>query len=170
MQRTFLFSLLTFSLFVATAAAAEKKLDFNRDVRPILSENCFQCHGFDEKARQAELRLDTPDSALAKHDDVTPIVPGHPEQSELWRRVATDDESEMMPPADSHRVLKPEQKETLKRWIEQGAPYAKQWSFIPPVKAEVPAVSDENWPRNEIDNFILARLDAEKLSHSAEAD
>src|SRR5829696_5644317 len=140
------------------AHAAEKKLDFNRDIRPILSENCFQCHGFDEKARQAELRLDTPDSALAKHDDVTPIVPGHPEQSELWRRITTDDESEMMPPPDSHRALKPEQKETLKRWIEQGAPYAKHWSFIAPVKAEVPEVSDKKWPHNEIDNFIAARL------------
>src|SRR5215213_4425699 len=119
------------------ARAAEKKLDFNRDIRPILSENCFQCHGFDEKARQAELRLDIADSALAKHDDVTPIVPGHPEQSELWRRITTDDQSEMMPPPDSHRMLKPEQKETLKHWIEQGAPYAKHWSFIPPVKADV---------------------------------
>src|SRR5947208_11857747 len=102
------------------APAAEKdvakKLDFNRDIRPILSENCFQCHGFDEKARQADLRLDTVDSALAKHEDVTPIVPGHPEQSELWRRIITDDESEMMPPPDSHRVLKPDQKETLKHW------------------------------------------------------
>jgi hypothetical protein len=151
-------------------ARAEKKLDFNRDIRPILSENCFQCHGFDEKARQAELRLDTPESALVKHDDITPIVPGHPEQSELWRRVTTDDESEMMPPPDSHRALKPEQKVTLKRWIEQGAPYAKHWSFIPPVKADVPEVSDKKWPRNEIDNFIAARLEAENLSHAPEAD
>src|SRR4051794_2071802 len=163
MQRTFLFSLLTFSLFVATAAAAEKPLSFNRDIRPILSENCFQCHGFDEKARQAELRLDTADSALAKHDDVTPIVPTHPEQSELWRRVTTDDESEVMPPPDSHRQLKPAQKELLKRWIEQGAKYEKHWSFIPPVKAPLPEVSEKDWPRNEIDGFILERLEAEKL-------
>ncbi len=127
-------------------------------------ENCFQCHGFDEKARQAELRLDTPESALVKHDDITPIVPGHPDQSELWRRITTDDESEMMPPPDSHRALKPEQKQLLKRWIEQGAAYDKHWSFIPPVKADVPEVSDKSWPRNEIDNFILDRLDAEKLS------
>src|SRR3954452_23898080 len=146
------------------ALAAEKDtakpLDFNRDIRPILSENCFQCHGFDEKARQAELRLDMAHSALARHDDVTPIVPGHPDESELWRRITTDDESEMMPPPDSHRALKPEQKQTLKRWIEQGAPYAKHWSFIPPVKAEVPEVSDKKWPHNEIDNFIAARLGA----------
>src|SRR6476469_3635361 len=170
MRRISLLLLLALSTGARFAPAAEKKLDFNRDIRPILSENCFQCHGFDEKARQAELRLDTPESALVKHDDITPIVPGHPEQSELWRRITTDDESEMMPPPESHRALKPEQKELLKRWIEQGAPYAKHWSFIPPVKAESPEVSDKKWPRNEIDNFILARLDAEKLSHAVEAD
>src|SRR6185503_13471090 len=132
-----------------------KKFDFNRDIRPILSENCFQCHGFDEKARQAELRLDVAESALAKRDSATPIVPGRPEESEVWRRITSADESEMMPPPDSHRVLKPEQKETLKRWIEQGAPYAKHWSFIPPQKAAVPEATAEqkSWPRNEIDYF-----------------
>src|SRR6187397_311988 len=165
MRRISLLLLLALCTSPRFAPAAEKivakRLDFNRDVRPILSENCFQCHGFDEKARQAELRLDTPESALVKHDDITPIVPGHPEQSELWRRITTDDESEMMPPPDSHRALKPAQKELLKRWIEQGAPYAKHWSFIPPKKVAIPEVSEKSWPRNEIDNFILERLDAE---------
>src|SRR5438477_8066572 len=116
MRRIFPLILFSSVLGVPTSAA-EKKLDFNRDIRPILSENCFQCHGFDEKARQAELRLDQSDSAYAKHDSGKPIVPGHPEKSELWRRITTDDESEMMPPPDSHRHLKPEQKETLKHWI-----------------------------------------------------
>ena len=171
MRRNLLFLLL---LAIATgprfALAAEKPLDFNRDIRPILSENCFQCHGFDEKARQAELRLDVADSAYAKRDDTTAIVPGHPEQSELWRRVTTDDESEIMPPPDSHRALKPAQKAALKLWIEQGAPYAKHWSFIPPVKAALPELSDKTWPRNEIDNFVLERLDVEKLQHAPEAD
>src|SRR3954453_4954220 len=170
MRRIPLLLLLALSVGPRFAPAAEKKLDFNRDIRPILSENCFQCHGFDEKARQAELRLDTAESALDNHDDVPPTGPGHPDQSEVWRRITTDDESEMMPPPDSHRVLKPEQKDSLKRWIEQGAPYAKHWSFIPPVKADVPEVSEKNWPRNEIDNFILARLDAEKILHAPEAD
>jgi hypothetical protein len=150
------------------APAAEKPLSFNRDIRPILSENCFQCHGFDAKARQAELRLDTADS-LTKHDGVTAIVPGDPEKSELWRRITTDDESEMMPPPDSHRHLKPAQKELLKRWIEQGAKYEKHWSFIPPLKAPLPEVSEKDWPRNEIDRFILERLETEKLQHSPEA-
>jgi hypothetical protein len=166
---------------------AAKKLDFNRDIRPILSENCFQCHGFDEKARQAKLRLDQADSAYAEHDSGKPIVPGHPEQSELWRRITSTDESEMMPPPDSHRALKPAQKETLKLWLEQGAPYAKHWSFIPPAKAPLPDVGEflrnshragasvgdtrlREWPRNEIDNFILARLAQENLNPSPEAD
>src|SRR4051812_43846090 len=181
MRRTSLLFILAMCAGPRFAQAAEKNaarpLDFNRDVRPILSENCFQCHGFDEKARQAELRLDQADSAYADHDGTKPVVPGHPEKSELWRRITTDDESEMMPPPDSHRVLKSKQKETLKRWIEQGAPYAKHWSFFPPVKAKIPEVHvvaslrDANsslgetrlrkWPRNEIDNFILARLEQE---------
>src|SRR5689334_7846157 len=170
MRRISLLLLLALCTGPRFAPAAEKKLDFNRDIRPVLSENCFQCHGFDEKARQANLRLDQADSAYAEHDSGKPIVPGHLDQSELWRRITSTDESEMMPPPDSHRALKPEQKELLRRWIEQGAPYAKHWSFIPPVKAELPEVSDKNWPHNEIDNFVLARLDAEKLAHSPEAD
>ena len=174
MRRILLPLILVISLSQRFALAVEQNaarpLDFNRDIRPILSENCFQCHGFDEKARQAELRLDQADSAYADHGSGKSIVPGHADQSELWRRITTEDESELMPPPDSHRVLKPAQKETLKRWIEQGAPYAKHWSFIPPVKAEVPEVPDKKWPHNEIDNFIAARLEAETLSHSPEAD
>ncbi len=171
MRHNLLLFLLTISFGPRFVLAAEKMLDFNRDIRPILSENCFQCHGFDEKARQAELRLDIADSAYAKLDDDTvPIVPGHPEKSELWRRVTSDDESEQMPPPDSHHRLKTAQKAKLKLWIEQGAPYEKQWAFIPPKKAPLPEVSDKSWPRNEIDNFILARLDAEGLTHAPEAD
>ncbi len=150
--------------------AAEKPLDFNRDIRPILAENCFLCHGFDEKTRKAELRLDEADSALAPRDGTAAIVPGHPDQSEAWRRINSEDETEVMPPTDSHRQLKPEQKAILKRWIEQGAPFAKHWSFISPKKAPVPQVSDKGWPRNEIDHFVMERLDAEGLKPSREAD
>src|SRR5262249_30870672 len=118
MRRISLLLLLVLAAGPRFAHAAEKdaakKLDFNRDIRPILSENCFQCHGFDEKARQATLRLDQADSAYAEHDSGKPIVPGHLDQSELWRRVTSTDESEMMPPPDSHRALKPEQKDKLK--------------------------------------------------------
>ncbi len=170
MQRTILLALLTLGIGSPFALGDEKQLDFNRDIRPVLSENCFQCHGFDEQARQADLRLDMAESALADRDGVRPIVPGKPDESEVWRRISSGDEAEMMPPPDSHRVLTAAEKETLKRWIEQGAPYAKHWSFIPPVKAAVPEVSEKTWPRNEIDYFVLARLDAEGLRHAPEAD
>ncbi len=187
MRRIYLLYLLVILAGPRFAPAAEKKLAFNRDIRPILSENCFECHGFDAKARQADLRLDQAKSAYAKlEDDAIPIVPGHPEKSELWRRITSDDESEMMPPPDSHHKLKPAQKEILKRWIEQGAPYQQHWAFIPPVKAALPEVHvaaslrDANsslgdthprdWPRNEIDNFILARLETAGLQPSPEAD
>jgi hypothetical protein len=169
MQRTILLTLLTLAAG-ARFAVAEKSLDFNRDIRPILSENCFQCHGFDEQAREADLRLDLAESALADRDGIPPIVPGKPDESEVWRRINSEDEAEMMPPPDSHRVLKPAQKETLKRWIEQGAPYAKHWSFIPPAKAPLPEFSNKTWPRNEIDRFVAARLEQEGLQPSAEAD
>jgi hypothetical protein len=158
------------NFLAAVQAAAPATLEFNRDIRPILSENCFACHGFDPAARQAELRLDVAESALADRDGVPAIVPGDPDASEAWRRIASDDESEMMPPPDSHRVLKPEQKETLRRWIAEGAKYEKHWSFIPPAKAPLPDVSDGAWPRNEIDRFVLARLEAEGLEPSPEAD
>src|SRR5688572_27433914 len=169
MQSKTFFFLIACGLHAATALA-QQKLDFNRDVRPILSENCFQCHGFDEKARQADLRLDVADSALADRDGVPALVPGKPGESEVWRRIASTDEAEMMPPPDSHRALTAEQKETIKRWIEQGAAYAKHWSFIPPVKAAPPDVADKSWQRNEIDRFVAARLEKEKLQPSAEAD
>ncbi len=170
MLRLTLLILPTLAIGPAFALADEKRLDFNRDVRPILSENCFQCHGFDEKARQADLRLDVAESALADRDGVPPIVPGKPDESEVWRRITSTDEGEMMPPPDSHRVLSDEEKETLRRWIEQGAPYAKHWSFIPPVKTQLPDIANKSWPRNEIDHFVLSRLETEQLQPSPEAD
>lgn len=170
MQRPTILFVLTLAALPSFAAADESQVNFNRDVRPILSENCFQCHGFDENARQADLRLDIGESALGDRDGVPALVPGKPKESEAWRRIASTDEAEMMPPPDSHRELTAQQKDTLKRWIEQGAKYDKHWSFIPPVKATPPEVADKNWPRNEIDRFVAARLDKENLKPSAEAD
>ncbi len=152
------------------APADEPKLNYNRDIRPILSEKCFTCHGFNEKSRQAELRLDMPESAYADRDGKKPIVPGDAEHSEVWRRISSTDEAEVMPPPDSHKVLLAGEKSLLKRWIDEGAPYAKHWSFIPPERAPLPGISNSAWPRNEIDRFVLAKLDAEKLQPSAEAD
>src|SRR5687767_4414906 len=149
MKRTFLLAAGAVLLWGTTIRADNSPLEFNRDVRPILSENCFACHGFDAAAREADLRLDLADSATEDRGGYAALVPGDPEASEAWRRVTSDDESEVMPPVDSHRELSADEKEVLRRWIAEGAVYQKHWSFIPPVKAELPEVSDKSWVRNE---------------------
>lgn len=154
----------------AFASAAEPEVIYDRDVRPILSDQCFRCHGFDEESRQADLRLDVADSAYEDRGEYAALVPGDVEASAVWQRINSTDEAEVMPPPETHRTLSDAQKEILRRWIESGAKYTKHWSFIPPVQAALPKVSNESWPRNEIDHFMLARLDAEQLSPSPEAD
>ncbi len=152
------------------------KIDYNRDIRRILSDNCIRCHGPDAKDRKGSkathggLRLDLRDAALAPIDDYFAIVPGHPEKSEVYARIATTDENDIMPPADSGKTLTAREKALLKAWIEQGAPYAQHWSYVAPVRPALPNVADEKWPANAIDRFILARLDHEKLRPSPEAD
>ncbi|HEY0076374.1 MAG TPA: c-type cytochrome domain-containing protein [Abditibacteriaceae bacterium] len=116
------------------AAPTIPKVQYNRDVRPILSENCFACHGFDKNQRKAGLRLDVREDALA----AKAFVPGKPDASELVKRIFTDKADELMPPADSHKSLTAEQKQILKRWIAEGAEYQPHWAFIAPVKAPVP--------------------------------
>src|SRR6185369_6323316 len=165
--------LVTLAVWVAgvTFAAPAPKLEYNRDIRPILSENCFPCHGPDSASRKAKLRLDHFEDATAKRDDGKGvIVPRKPDQSEVVRRIFTTDEDDLMPPPKSHKVLKPEQKELLKRWIAEGAKYQPHWSLIAPQRPEVPKVKNSKWVRNPIDNFILARLEDEKLKPAAEAD
>ncbi|HEX4149673.1 MAG TPA: PSD1 and planctomycete cytochrome C domain-containing protein, partial [Pirellulales bacterium] len=151
-------------------AAAPKRLDYNRDIRPILSENCFACHGFDEKSRQAELRLDRQESAYADHDGTRALVPGDAAASEAWRRVESTDPDEMMPPPKSTFSLTAEEKAKLRQWIDEGARYAAHWSFIPPVKTAAPEVSQPGWVLSDIDRYVLERLDAEGLKPSTEAD
>ncbi|MFY8201209.1 MAG: DUF1549 domain-containing protein, partial [Pirellula staleyi] len=146
--------------------AVERAMDYNRDIRPILSENCFACHGFDEKSRQADLRLDVVESAFADRKGAIAIVPGQLAKSEVWRRVMSDDADEVMPPPNSHRGLSDAEKDKLKRWIEQGAPYAGHWSFIPPIKHELPT----GLSRQPIDAFVEARLEAEGMKRSPEAN
>ncbi|HUY91562.1 MAG TPA: DUF1549 domain-containing protein, partial [Pirellulales bacterium] len=150
--------------------AAAGELSFNRDIRPILSENCFACHGLDAKQRQADLRLDVAEGSLAERDGKFAVKPGDLVQSELWKRVNSADPDELMPPPETKKTLTAEQKETLRRWIEQGAAYQKHWAFEPPVKAPEPAVRDAAWARNGVDRFILARLEAEGLHPEVEAD
>ncbi|MBI3465044.1 MAG: DUF1549 domain-containing protein, partial [Planctomycetes bacterium] len=154
----------------AAAVAAEGVVDFSRDIRPILSGACFQCHGPDEGERQADLRLDTREGAFADLGGHFAIVAGKPDESELWRRITSDDPDERMPPADSGKVLTAKQIELIRTWITQGARWAGHWSFVPPVRPPVPAVKNTAWVRNPIDAFVLARLEREALAPAAEAD
>jgi mono/diheme cytochrome c family protein len=144
-------------------------VDFARDVRPILADNCFQCHGPDDAERQAELRLDVwegPDDIRGAEDIV---VAREPDESELIARITSDDPDTRMPPADSGKTLTPEQIETLRAWVAQGAEYKQHWAFIAPQRPDVPAVKSAGWVRNPIDAFILARLEKEGLAPSPPA-
>ncbi len=178
---------------VATRAIAADAPDFSRDVRPILSQHCFKCHGPDDKARKGGLRLDIRESAMkeAKSGGIA-LVPGKPDQSELVARIFSTDEDELMPPPSAKRPLTPEQKDTLRRWVAAGAEYQQHWAFVRPVQAAVPVVSAQlsvlsaqskpgaqgeklstgHWAlsTNPIDAFILARLAREKITPSPEAD
>jgi len=151
------------------AADEPAKIDFQRQVLPILNNKCLICHGPDEGTREAGLRLDLPESATAEADSgVVAIVPGDPKASELVRRI-TADESEIMPPADSGKSLSPEEIEVLTRWIKQGGAYEKHWAFEPVTRPELPEVNNEPWTYNAIDRFTLARMETAGLRPSAEA-
>ncbi|MFM7606077.1 MAG: PSD1 and planctomycete cytochrome C domain-containing protein [Prosthecobacter sp.] len=140
---------------------AAATISFNRDIRPILSENCFACHGFDPKHREGDLRLDTYEGATQDRDEARGIVPGDLGKSDVWQRILSDDKDEVMPPPKSHKPpLNAKQRDTLKAWIEQGAKYEPHWAFIPPQKP----VGDG------IDHFIQKRLAEENLNPSPEAD
>ncbi len=146
----------------------EEGLSFNQDIRPILSENCFLCHGPDEEDRAAGLRLDEASGAFERRDGVAAIVPGKPEESELLRRIETDDEDDLMPPPDSERALTQAQKDVLRRWIEAGAPYQRHWAFEPVQRPSLPEVDAANLSRNPIDRFIQQELVANDLDFSEE--
>jgi hypothetical protein len=161
--------------FLATdwcAAASATPVDFGRDILPILSNTCFQCHGPDEGNRKAKLRLDTRDGIFGsgKSGEVT-VVPGHSDKSELVFRITSKDEDEMMPPPDAKHHLSPTQIELLKRWVDEGAVWGTHWAFAAPQRPPVPAVRNRTAvTRNAIDNFVLARLEQEGVAPSPEAD
>jgi hypothetical protein len=166
-------------LLAANSAFAADKLSFNRDIRPILSENCFACHGFDSKKREAELRLDTPEGSYTAKDGAFPIKPGDLAKSEVWQRIITTDEDDLMPPPKSHKKLTQKQKDTLKLWIEQGAGYQKHWAFEVPVsgsKFQVSGAKPDNLKpetqklETSVDAFLLDRLAKDKLTFAEEAD
>src|SRR5262245_10913158 len=138
----------------AVAPAHGQAIDFNRDVRPILSRHCFKCHGPDDKARKARLRLDQRDVAVAEtRSGQRAIVAGRPDDSELVRRIFATDANEIMPPPATKNPLSDAQRELLKRWIAAGADYQPHWAFVAPRQAPLPQVRLRDWPRNPIDQF-----------------
>lgn len=137
---------------------ATERLDYSRDVRPILAANCFHCHGQDASHREADLRLDVREAPAGEeaHGAAQVVTPGEPAESELVARIISDDESLRMPPADSGKELKASEIETLRRWVEEGAEYQTHWAFVTPVRPTPPTVSDPSWVKNPIDAFVLA--------------
>jgi len=152
---------------------SSENLSYNFDIRPILSDKCFKCHGPDANKRAANLRLDIAENAYAPLKETRgafAIVPGKPEESELYKRISSTDTSYQMPTPDSHLgVLSTQEISLIKRWIRQGAKYEKHWAFIPPQSPAVPVAKDAAWPKNEIDHFIAKKQQQVGISHSPEA-
>lgn len=147
---------------------APTTVTYNQDIRPILSENCYFCHGPDPETREEGLRLDLFEAATENRDGITAIVPGNRRASEVWKRI--NDPEDPMPPVDSHKSLNPEQIEIIGRWIDQGAEYQAHWAYEKPERPATPTVSEPDWPANPIDHFILARLDARDINPSPQAE
>jgi hypothetical protein len=158
-------TLVLLAVIIAPAALRAQDIEFNRDVRPILAQTCFPCHGFDAKARKAKLRLDVPEGAFAERRGIVPITPGSLKDSEIWARITSDDPDSQMPPPDSRKSLTAEQKNTIRKWIEQGAKYQKHWSFEP-----IRTRNTKLETQRAIDQFIEARLRKEGMKPTREAD
>ncbi|MEK6235192.1 MAG: PSD1 and planctomycete cytochrome C domain-containing protein [Planctomycetales bacterium] len=158
------------ALLCSAVLRAEAPIDFNRQIRPILAESCFKCHGPDADKREGELQIDDEKSATIDRDGHRVVVSGDPAKSELYQRLITDDPDERMPPPDSKKSISKDQIELLRKWIEQGGTFAKPWAQVPPTRPALPKVSDAKWPRNDVDRFVAAKLDQAKLRPSPEAD
>src|SRR5712692_1300478 len=142
--------------------AATNEVQFNRDVRPILSENCYACHGPDKNQRKAKLRLDVREIALEREA----IVPGKAAESKLVQHIFSTDPEEIMPPPKTQKTLAAAQKDLLKRWIAAGAEYQPHWAYIKPSRAQIPLVRNSQWVRNPIDAFVLHTLEAKNIQPS----
>ena len=161
---------ITFSISVPTLAEGDGDIRFNRDIRSILSNKCYACHGPDENSRKGDLRLDVESLAKADRGDYFIIDSAHPEKSEFLNRIHTDDEDDQMPPGDSGKSLTTEELGKLTQWIESGAEWEGHWAYLPPVKAAVPNVKNLDWRRSPIDRFVGAKLEKEGLQPSKRAD
>jgi len=175
---TVLFCLATFLMLsepsdeLGNGAPLPDKVSYNFDIRPVLSDKCFACHGPDENKREAGLRLDIAKEAykaLKENPQAHAVVPGNPQASELYLRIISDDETIMMPPPSSNLKLTAREVALLKKWIAQGAPYEKHWAFIPPARPQLPEVREKGWPRNEIDYFLLHKQEKNGLRPNPEA-
>lgn len=169
MYKFFLCKVFLSLLITSAASAKERKVDFDRDIRPILSDNCFHCHGPDAKNRKAKLQLNTFELATSKRKRGAAIIPGNAKASDLIKRMITADEDDVMPPTDSNRHVSKEEIELLKHWINEGAEYSEHWAFI---KAKTPKTPDvaKDWAKNPIDNFIYQNLAKKNLKPNPEAD
>jgi hypothetical protein len=154
----------------STRAEAPRTIEFNRDVRPILSDKCYACHGPDKGRRKADLRLDVEKEAKAPRDGGLAIVPGKASTSKLYQKISAANEKDRMPPAKFGKPLSAREVETLRLWIDQGAPWQEHWSRMTAKRPAVPRTTNPTWARNGIDHFILARLEEDKLKPSPEAD
>ncbi len=165
------FPSILFAVFVAVLeinsaqATGPKKVEYNRDIRPILSDKCFYCHGPDAKHREADLRLD--EEASAKD---FALIPGKPDESEVFRRITSEDEAERMPPLESGKSLTPAEIELIQRWIQAGAEYQPHWAYVVPKRHPIPKVKNTTWPKSWIDRFLLAQMEAEGIQPSPDAD
>lgn len=157
-------------LNLLTVNAADPQVNFSREIRPILSQHCFACHGPDDQTRKAKLRLDTKEGAISSKDDVHIIKPGSSGESELFKRLTSSDPDEVMPPPKDGKKVSVAEIELIKKWIDQGAKWETHWAFEKPVRPELPAVQDGSWPKNEIDFFVLEKLEREKLKPQPEAE
>jgi len=157
----------------SSTSGADERVSYTFQIRPILSDKCFKCHGPDANKREAHLRLDLPDGAFSELKDNPgrfALVPGKPDSSELWRRVCSREEDYQMPPPQSHLSLTEEEIKLIGKWIQQGAKYEPHWAFVAPVKAPLPEVKKKDWVKNEIDNFILHDMEKKGLSPNEEAE
>jgi hypothetical protein len=164
------FSLASLVTIGQAQEAGKPAPNYNRQIRPLLSDRCYRCHGPDAAERKGGFRLDQRESAIGKADSgATPIVPGRPEQSELLKRIHATDPDERMPPASLNKPLSAEEKQLLKDWIAAGADYQTHWAFVPPLKPALPEVKNQAWARNAVDHFVLAKLEQAKLTTSSRA-
>ncbi len=162
--------LVVLAALIALAFPGHAKVDYQSDVRPLLSDKCFQCHGPDAATRTADLRLDRREGLFGHRPNGTPVIPGDPDSSLVFQRITHANAALRMPPEYSHKSLEPADVDTIRTWIEEGAEWTGHWAFEIPKRPELPAVRDADWERNPIDRFVLARLEQEGLAPAPEAD